>query len=85
MMIYFGLGMIITIIRLWVIIKFKIGLDGRRWKVFWLTALCFETITLWPIDLVMYAIYLIVLYCKPMAAEAWIEKCLEVETEEDSE
>ncbi len=60
---YFAIGMAFTICRLYMIIKEKIGLTHRKWKVFYLTAICLETIIIWPIDLLITIILILAIYC----------------------
>jgi hypothetical protein len=51
---YLALGVINTLVRLWFIIRYKIGCDqGIRWKVFFLTEFIIEQILIWPINLIV--------------------------------
>ena len=55
---YLALGVINTLVRLWFIIRYKIGCDqGIRWKIFFLTEFIIEQILIWPINLIVIIWY----------------------------
>lgn len=54
LLVYLLLGAINTGIRLWLIIRWKIGSwPGMRWKAFWLTFYIIEQTLIWPLEILL--------------------------------
>lgn len=52
LLVYLLLGAVNTGIRLWLIIRWKIGSwPGMRWKSFWLTVYIIEQTLIWPLEI----------------------------------
>ncbi len=54
LLVYLLLGAVNTGIRLWLIIRWKIGSwPGMRWKSFWLTVYIIEQTLIWPLEILL--------------------------------
>lgn len=83
---YLIIGAVLTLIRLWIIVRFKIGSwTGYRWKALWLTIFIIENIVIWPIETVYWIGLLIWSKVNPEKYEDFICDYFDIVCEEDDD